>query len=60
MVSYEKHGRKYDVYQSTITTNSFVEYKPYLQAFLLLLIDGAQYPCDSPYWVYFTLYETDE
>jgi len=45
------------IYRSQINTNGFVEYKPFLQSFLLLLIDGAQFPCDSENWIYYTLYE---
>ncbi|CAD8087816.1 unnamed protein product [Paramecium sonneborni] len=38
------------------TTNGFVQFKPFLQAFLLVLIDGVQYPGDENEWVYLILY----
>jgi hypothetical protein len=48
---------KYEVYLSTMHTNGFAELKSNLQAFLKILIDGAQFPCESIYWTYFILYE---
>ncbi|CAD8131010.1 unnamed protein product [Paramecium sonneborni] len=41
----------------TATTNGFIQFKPFLQAFLLVLIDGVQYPGDENEWVYLILYE---
>ena len=39
------------------TTYGMAEFKPFLQAFLYVLIDGVQYPGEENDWVYYTLYE---
>jgi histone acetyltransferase 1 len=39
------------------STYGMAEFKPFVQAFLYVLIDGVQYPGDENDWVYYTLYE---
>ncbi|KAM3143709.1 hypothetical protein pb186bvf_004205 [Paramecium bursaria] len=47
----------YTTYYATMETPNFPKFKKELQAYLLIMIDGAQFPCKSDRWEYFIVYK---